>query len=104
MKYRSIIFILCISLLSVGGCKDESMSVEGRMITLGAHISSSVESRADLNVIDYDTQTGELEIGMIRWDETDGNHSCVGRQIKAATMGNPVATDSWKRLVTPTRR
>lgn len=100
MKYRSIIFILCISLLSVGGCKDESMSVEGRMITLGAHISSSVESRADLNVIDYDTQTGELEIGMIRWDETDGNHSCVGRQIKAATMGNPVATDSWKRLVT----
>lgn len=103
MKYRLIIFILWIPLLVTVGCKDDFMSVDERMITLGAYISSSVESRTDLEGnIDYDTQTGDLEIGMIRWDESDTNtnNSCVGRLIKSATMGDPVAEDSWRRSVT----
>lgn len=100
MKYRLIIFILWIPLLLTVGCKDDFVSVDERMITLGAYISSSIESRTDLERnIDYDTHTGELEIGMIRWDESDTNNGCAGRPIKSATMGNPVAGDSWRRPV-----
>lgn len=102
MKYRLLIVILWIPLLVIiVGCKDDFMSVDERMITLGAHISSSVESRANLEgEIDYDTQTGELSLGMIRWDENDVNGTCVGRPIKSAIMSDPVAEDSWKRTIT----
>lgn len=102
MKYRLLIFILWIPLLVIiVGCKDDFMSVEERMITLGAYISSSVESRANLEgEIDYDTQTGELSLGMIRWDESDVNNSSAGRQVKSATMSDPVAGESWKRTIT----
>lgn len=102
MKYRLLIVILWIPLLVIiVGCKDDFMSVDERMITLGAHISSSVESRANLKgEIDYDTQTGELSLGMIRWDERDVNGTCVGRPIKSAIMSDPVAEDSWKRTIT----
>lgn len=102
MKYRLLIVILWIPLLVIiVGCKDDFMSVDERMITLGAHISSSVESRANLEgEIDYDTQTGELSLGMIRWDERDVNGTCVGRPIKSAIMSDPVAEDSWKRTIT----
>lgn len=101
MKYRLVIFILWIPLLLTVGCKDDFVSVDERMITLGAYITSSIESRTDLEGnIDYDTHTGELEIGMIRWDESDADNACAGRPIKSATMGNPVAGDSWRRPVT----
>lgn len=100
MKYRLIIFILWIPLLVTMGCKDDFMSGDAKMITLGAYISSSVESRTDLGDIDYDTQTGELSLGMIRWDKGDENLSCAGRLIKSATMSDPVAENSWKRSVT----
>ena len=102
MEYRLLIVILWIPLLVIiVGCKDDFMSVDERMITLGAHISSSVESRANLEgEIDYDTQTGELSLGMIRWDENDVNGTCVGRPIKSAIMSDPVAEDSWKRTIT----
>lgn len=102
MREKNLILTLFMAfLLLMGGCRDEyADELKQNEIRIGARLTSSVQSKADVDVgIDYDTQLQTpLDISLVRWDARD-NNSIVGRQYINATLGNPDATDEWKRPI-----
>ena len=104
MKRQILIWTLGVAaLLGFAGCRDDlADGFNPDEIRLDGQVVSSVQTKADVEIgIDYDTQlTNPLEISLVRWDANGGNNSMVGKTPVEATLGNPVATDEWKRPIT----
>lgn len=104
MKRQILIWTLGVAaLLGFAGCRDDlADGFNPDEIRLDGQVVSSVQTKADVEIgIDYDTQlTNPLDISLVRWDANGGNNSMVGKTPVEATLGNPVATDEWKRPIT----
>lgn len=104
MKRQFLIWTLgAAALLGFAGCRDDlADGFNPDEIRLDGQVVSSVQTKADVEIgIDYDTQlTNPLDISLVRWDANGGNNSMVGKTPVEATLGNPVATDEWKRPIT----
>ena len=104
MKRQFLIWTLgAAALLAFAGCRDDlADGFNPDEIRLDGQVVSSVQTKADVEIgIDYDTQlTNPLDISLVRWDANGGNNSMVGKRPVEATLGNPVATDEWKRPIT----
>ena len=104
MKRQILIWTLGVAaLLGFAGCRDDlADGFNPDEIRLDGQVVSSVQTKADVEIgIDYDTQlTNPLKISLVRWDANGGNNSMVGKTPVEATLGNPVATDEWKRPIT----
>lgn len=104
MKRQILIWTLGVAaLLGFAGCRDDlADGFNPDEIRLDGQVVSSVQTKADVEIgIDYDTQlTNPLEISLVRWDANGGSNSMVGKKPVEATLGNPVATDEWKRPIT----
>ena len=104
MKRQFLIWTLGVAaLLGFAGCRDDlADGFNPDEIRLDGQVVSSVQTKADVEIgIDYDTQlTNPLEISLVRWDANGGNNSMVRKTPVEATLGNPEATDEWKRPIT----
>ena len=100
MKQQTLILTLwTAALLVLAGCRDDlADGFNPDEIRLGARVTSSVPTKADVEIgIDYDTQQ-ELEVSLVRWD-AGGDNSIVGKDPLNATLGVPDATDGWTRPI-----
>lgn len=101
MKIRVYIYGLLTAVLGCGmsGCalRDDDLMAEAMRIQLGAEVTSSVLSRVNPNVMDYDVNQS-LPITLVRWDENQGDN-VSGRTELSATMGTPATDGTWLREI-----
>ena len=90
----SIYLILPTAAAMICGCVRENLEMQdGSMeIRLGARVDAvAVSTKAALE--QDGTFDNDLNIGLIRWDETDGNDSPAGRKELSGTLGRTPSND-----------